>query len=113
MQPFDACVAKSLKSKINRIVYSPFYNVDQLNFSSKRQKVSNLTVLTMVDSWSMVEPQILRNGFMTTGIYPFNSKKGNNSKYVTENSIVQTIFQPRRQIGYNISNKIYQAMTKE
>lgn len=67
----------------------------------------------MVDSWSMVEPQILRNGFMTTGIYPFNSKKGNNSKYVTENSIVQTIFQPRRQIGYNISNKIYQAMTKE
>ena len=39
----------------------------------------------MIDAWSCLDPQNLRNGFYYTGIYPFNPKKGLDSKYVTEN----------------------------
>ncbi len=104
LQPFDVCVAKSLKSRISKYSYSPIYNIQAINFNSKRKKVRYLTVLSMIDAWSSLDPQILRNGFYYTGIYPFNPKMGLNSKYVTENINDQEIFQSKRNT-FDISNR--------
>lgn len=50
LQPFDICVAKSLKSHINKFQYSIFYQFPNITFNSKRAKVRYQTVLAMIDS---------------------------------------------------------------
>ena len=58
----------------------------------------------MIDAWSCLDPQNLRNGFYYTGIYPFNPKMGLDSKYVTENDNNHEIFEWKRNT-FDISNK--------
>ena len=55
LQPFDVCVAKSLKSRINKYSLSTLYNIQVNNFNSKRKKVRYLTVLSMIDAWSSLD----------------------------------------------------------
>lgn len=58
----------------------------------------------MIDAWSSLDPQILRNGFYYTEIYPFNPKMGLDSKYVTEDDNNHELFERRRNT-FDISNR--------
>ena len=40
LQPFDVCVARSLKSNILKLGFNPLYQFQNLQFQSKRQTIS-------------------------------------------------------------------------
>lgn len=106
LQPFDITVAKSLKSYINKFHYNTLYQFNNIIFSSKRAKVRYQTALAMIDSWSILNHQILRNGFIYSGIYPFDPRQGLNSKYVTDDdyNYNNNNIYGRRRNTYDISN---------
>lgn len=89
LQLFDVCVAKNLKSNINKLGYNLLYNFNTQNFHSKRAKIRYTTVSIMIDSQSQLSPQILRNGFILTGICPFKPKYSLESEFQNIESILK------------------------